>query len=399
MYLSPVRALRLRAAALVLSAFAAVLGPLNAHAANQPPTISGTPPTWVYVGSPYSFKANGFDPEGATLRYTILNKPAWASFDTATGRLTGTPTAVGYWTNIRISVSDGVSSSPAILFSIRAISRNNVAPTISGTPPTSVAVGSAYSFTPTASDANGDPLRFKIVNRPSWATFSSLTGRLSGTPTAASVGTYANIGISVTDGAKSAALAPFSITVSSSTNRAPTISGTPPTSVTAGNAYSFTPTASDADGNALTFSISNKPAWAAFSTTTGKLSGTPSSAQTGTSSNIIIKVTDSKGASASLPAFSITVSSGSTSSGSATLSWTPPTENTNGTTLTNLAGYRIYYGTSSGAMTQRITVANPGTARYVVDGLAAGTWYFNVRAYTTAGVESASSNSATKTVP
>lgn len=399
MYLSPVRALRLRAAALVLSAFAAVLGPLNAHAANQPPTISGTPPTWVYVGSPYSFKANGFDPEGATLRYTILNKPAWASFDTATGRLTGTPTAVGYWTNIRISVSDGVSSSPAILFSIRAISRNNVAPTISGTPATSVAVGSAYSFTPTASDANGDPLRFKIVNRPSWATFSSLTGRLSGTPTAASVGTYANIGISVTDGAKSAALAPFSITVSSSTNRAPTISGTPPTSVTAGNAYSFTPTASDADGNALTFSISNKPAWAAFSTTTGKLSGTPSSAQTGTSSNIIIKVTDSKGASASLPAFSITVSSGSTSSGSATLSWTPPTENTNGTTLTNLAGYRIYYGTSSGAMTQRITVANPGTARYVVDGLAAGTWYFNVRAYTTAGVESASSNSATKTVP
>jgi hypothetical protein len=49
-------------------------------------------------------------------------------------------------------------------------------------------------------------------------------------------------------------------------------------------------------------------------------------------------------------------------------------------------------------MTQRITVANAGTARYVVDGLAAGIWYFSVRAYTTAGVESAGSNTATKTV-
>ena len=49
-----------------------------AHAANQRPTISGTPSSWVYVGSQYSFKAGGYDAEGATLRYSIQNKPAWA---------------------------------------------------------------------------------------------------------------------------------------------------------------------------------------------------------------------------------------------------------------------------------------------------------------------------------
>ena len=53
-----------------------------AHAANQRPTISGTPSSWVYIGSQYSFKANGYDAEGATLRYTIQNKPSWASFAT-----------------------------------------------------------------------------------------------------------------------------------------------------------------------------------------------------------------------------------------------------------------------------------------------------------------------------
>jgi hypothetical protein len=35
------------------------------------------------------------------------------------------------------------------------------------------------------------------------------------------------------------------------------------------------------------------------------------------------------------------------SNGRATLSWTAPTENTDGTTLANLAGYRIRYGTSA----------------------------------------------------
>jgi hypothetical protein len=91
--------------------------------------------------------------------------------------------------------------------------------------------------------------------------------------------------------------------------------------------------------------------------------------------------------------------SSTTTTGSATLSWTPPTQNTNGTTLTNLAGYRIYYGTSSSAMNQRITVANAGVSRYVVESLGAGTWYFNVRAYSSTGAESAASNTASKTVP
>src|SRR5688572_8510073 len=193
----------------------------QAQTANQRPTISGTPASWVYVGSQYYFRAQGHDPEGATLRYSIRNRPSWASFSTSTGVLSGTPTAVGLWNNISITVSDGTSSSSALLFSIRAATRDNVAPVISGTPSTSVAAGSTYRFVPTASDGNGDPLRFGIVNRPSWATFSSSTGQLTGTPTAAHAGTYANIEIRVSDGRTSRGLTPFAITVTGSSNRAP----------------------------------------------------------------------------------------------------------------------------------------------------------------------------------
>jgi hypothetical protein len=382
--------------AFALSLFAVLLAPFSAYAAA--PTISGTPKTWVYVGSPYSFTPTASDPDSTSLRFTVTNKPAWASFSTTTGTLSGTPTAVGYYTNIRIAVTDGTSTS-TLAFSIRVTSRNNTAPTISGSPASSVVVGSSYTFQPTANDAQGDPLRFSIVNQPAWATFDKLTGRLSGTPTAANVGTYANITISVTDGSPKVSLAPFSITVSSSgsTNKPPTISGTPPTSVKAGSAYAFTPTATDPEGKTLAFSITNKPAWATFSTTTGKLSGTPSSAQTGTYSNIGIKVSDGS-LTASLPTFAIVVSS-TTTTGSATLSWTPPTRNTDGSTLTNLAGYRILYGTSAGALNKSIQIANAGTSRYVVENLTAGTWYFSVRAYSTSGAESTNANTASKTIP
>lgn len=366
-----------------------------AHATNYRPTVSGTAPTWVYVGSPYYFKAIGRDPEGATLRYSIANKPAWATFNTTSGVLSGTPTAVGLWTGISIRVSDGVNTSAPLWFSIRASQRNNTAPVISGSPPLSVVVGATYSFQPTASDAQRDPLRFTIANRPAWATFNTYNGSLTGTPTAANLGTYSNIVITATDGAAKVSLRAFSITVSSSVNRAPTISGTPPASVIVGDSYAFRPVAADADNNVLGFSIQNRPAWATFNTATGQLSGTPSAANVGTYANIVIRVSDGS-ASAALRAFSITVADASI--GAASLSWLPPTENVDGSALIDLAGYRIVYGPSATQLTQTIDVANAGMSAYVVTDLAPGTYYFAVRAYTQRGAESADSNVVAKVV-
>ena len=97
-------------------------------------------------------------------------------------------------------------------------------------------------------------------------------------------------------------------------------------------------TRADPDGDTLTYSIQNRPSWATFNTSTGRLSGTPTAAHAGSYANIIISVSDGA-ASASLPAFTITVAQPST--GSATLSWTAPTQNTDGSSLTNLAGFRI----------------------------------------------------------
>jgi len=412
---------------------ASAAGTANAQAATI--VMSGAPATEATVGNSYYFQPSPASSD-TPLTYTIDNKPAWTAFDPTSGALSGTPSAsdVGDSAEITINAYAGANAGTVGPFIVHVKPKNtstvpvpNIAPTIAGTPATSIVAGNLYSFTPTATDTDGDSLSYSIVNWPSWATFSTATGQLSGTPPQA--GTFANILISVSDGHLAASLAAFSIQVTapvastsgstsstgststsgststtgststagstgtgSSTgttataNTAPTITGTPATTVLAGSAYSFKPTASDSDGDAISFSIQNMPSWATFNIATGQLTGTPTAANVGSYPNIVIAVSDGT-TSTSLAAFTITVTA-PPSSGSVTLSWTAPTQNTDGTALTNLAGYQIYFGTSSSALTQTITITNVGLATYVIDNLAAGTWYFAVKSYNTSAVES-----------
>ena len=381
-----------------IAALASFAGLASAQTVNRPPTISGAPPAVIKVNTSYNFLPTAVDPEGRALKFTLVNKPGWMVLAPNSGRLMGYPKSPGTYNNIILRVTDGVNTVSLPAFSVTVNTTGtaavaNRAPTISGTPATSATVGTAYSFQPSANDADGNTLGYTITNRPSWAAFNTSTGRLSGTPTA--TGTFSNIQIRVSDGRVTTALPAFSITVSNSSNRAPVISGTPARSVNAGSAYSFRPTASDPDGNSLTYSIANRPSWATFNTSTGQLSGTPSASQVGTYSNITISVSDGR-ATTSLAAFAISVVD--VSNGGATLSWTPPTTNTDGSSLSNLAGYRISYGTSANAMTQTIQVANAGITRYTISNLSPGTYYFSVRAYTSNGSESANSNVSSKVV-
>ena len=263
------------------------------------------------------------------------------------------------------------------------------APTISGTPATSVLGWHSYSFTPTASGPSGYRLTFAISGKPSWASFNTATGALSGMPQTANVGSSSTVVISVSDGAGSASLPAFTLKVMP--NITPTVSGTPAGTVTVGTAYSFTPKANEPDGDPLSFSVKNKPSWASFSIATGAISGTPTAANVGTYSNIVITASTGH-ASASLAPFSIAVrqaaGSSAPSTGSVTISWLPPTENVNGSALTNLAGYHIYYGTSQTSLTHVVNITNPGLATYVLSDLAAATWYFALTSVNSNGVES-----------
>lgn len=363
--------------------------------ANSAPLIYGTPPRQVTSGTTYDFRPEASDPDGQTLRFAVTNRPAWASFDAATGKLSGTPARedAGTYAGVVVSVSDGLETAALPSFDITVESTNG-APSISGSPATSVAEGQAYSFTPSASDPDGDRLSFSIQNRPSWASFDTATGRVAGTPSSTAAGSYPNIVITASDGTLSSSLPAFGIVVQD-VNRAPSISGTPSGSVVVGQSYAFTPSASDPDGDPLSFSIVNKPSWVTFSSSTGKLSGSPASSSVGLYVDITVAVSDGK-AQSQLGPFSISVDE--IVSGTATLSWQPPTQRTDGSVLDNLAGYRILWGASQGNYPNRITLNNPGLTSYVVENLGQGTWYFVMTAFDGAGAESDFSSVGSKTV-
>jgi hypothetical protein len=84
--------------------------------------------------------------------------------------------------------------------------------------------------------------------------------------------------------------------------------------------------------------------------------------------------------------------------GSVTLSWTAPTRNTDGSTLTDLAGYRVHYGTSAGSYTHTVPLPNKSMTSVVIEDLTPARWYFAVKSYNSAGVESAFSDSVSKLI-
>lgn len=81
-----------------------------------------------------------------------------------------------------------------------------------------------------------------------------------------------------------------------------------------------------------------------------------------------------------------------------TLNWQPPTENTNGTSLTDLSGYTISYGPQPNDYTNTITLSNPGLTDYIVDNLSPGTYYFTISAVAADGTQSSPSAPVMATV-
>jgi hypothetical protein len=115
---------------------------------------------------------------------------------------------------------------------------SNQAPTISGSPAGAVTVNQTWSFTPSASDPNGDSLTFSVENAPDWTTFEPPTGTLSGTPDSGDVGMFTDIRITVSDGTLSDTIGPFSVEVTQVALGSVTVSWSLPTLYNDGSSLS-----------------------------------------------------------------------------------------------------------------------------------------------------------------
>ena len=172
------------------------------------------------------------------------------------------------------------------------------------------------------------------------------------------------------------------------------LSGTPPSQVMQGSQLNFAPNISNPNNVSLTFTATNLPSWASINPSTGRITGTPSSADVGTYTGISITVSGG-GESFTSPSYSIMVVA--TAAGSATLTWTPPTQYTDGASLV-IDHYNLYVAGSQSALggATPITVGAGQTSHTVVQLSTGQTWYFAITAVDASNIESVFSNIAQK---
>lgn len=197
-------------------------------------STSNPTPTITLSASPRSITSG----QASVLTWTTTNATActasgsWTGARGPNGSESSGPLTSNKTYTLDCQSSAGVSSRASVTVSVSTTATPNpvnVAPLLSGTPPVTVLAETAYSFRPDASDSDGDSLTFTVENKPSWASFNSSNGTLSGTPGAGDVGTISGIRISVTDGEVSVSLPLFSITVEIQGTLSGTLSWTPPT--------------------------------------------------------------------------------------------------------------------------------------------------------------------------
>ena len=309
---------------------------LNVANVNDAPTVANSIPNQSAtqgVAFSYTVPGNTFADidVGDTLTYSAKLAdgsalPSWLKFDSASGKLSGTPANADVGAlSIQLTATDtsGASSAPS-LFALNVANVND-APTVANSIPNQSATqGVAFSYTVpgnTFADIDvGDTLTYsaKLADGsalPSWLKFDSASGKLSGTPANADVGAL-GIQLTATDtSGASSAPSLFALNVAN-VNDAPTVANSIPNqSATQGVAFSYTVpgnTFADIDvGDTLTYSAkladgSALPSWLKFDSASGKLSGTPANADVGALS-IQLTATDTSGASSAPSLFALNV--------------------------------------------------------------------------------------------
>lgn len=276
---------------------------------------------------------------------------------------------------------------------------------LENTPLADIKEGETYTYTPKVSPLVTEKINFTISNKPEWILFDSDTGKISGIPSQADVGTHPDIEIQMTIGSTELTTAPFSITVED-INFSPIIGGIPETvAFYATRTYTFTPYASDQEGSPLEFfidfsTLDATPDWISFDKNTGEISAQPEIEHIGDEYEITISVSDGTNRT-DLKPFIFSVIPGIET---ATISWTPPTQNADGTVLEDLAGYNIYFGTTKGEYEKTITITldtlNPTKPNEytIAEDLLLPEYFFAMTAFDTFGNESEYSETVSKRV-
>lgn len=261
----------------------------NQGTPNQAPTFSSIAPTTAKEGHAYSYSLNVTDANGDAITLALATSPTGATLDTATKSISWTPNSaqVGIAQSFDVLASDGKGGSTHQTWALTPSA--NAAPAFTSTAAGNGTTGTAYAYTPLATDADGDTVTYTLVTKPSWASLSG--GVVAGTPMAGGV---CNFTVRADDGHGKTMDQSWTTLIIPNGNRAPVITSNPGLAATGGTAYTYTLQSTDPDGDAVTYEMASFPNGASISGST--ITWTPTADQERVTASFIVQAKDVWGA-------------------------------------------------------------------------------------------------------
>jgi hypothetical protein len=264
---------------------------------NRPPVVVNPGTQTSTEGFAVQVTLGAFDPDGDPLTFSANNSlPPGLSIDPRSAEITGgSPfTAAGTYA-VTITADDGRGGIGSTTFTWIVLD-NNRPPRLLNPGVQTNAEGDAVALPLSASDVDGDPLRFTATNLPGGLSIDATTGRITGTVAYDAAGSY-TVMLGVYDDKNASDVWAVQWTVTE-TNRAPTVTNPGTQSSAEGAGVTLVVGGSDPDGDALTWAASGLPPGLAIDSATGQITGLLTFTAAG-SYGVTVTATDTKGASAS----------------------------------------------------------------------------------------------------
>ena len=262
---------------------------------NDPPSVTGTPPTTAQEDKAYTYSPGVNDPDpGDTHTWTLEKAPKGATIDPKTGKITWTPkdSDAEKTFDFTVKVCDKAKVCATQSWQVK-VENVNDPPTMKGTPPTTATEDKLYTYKPSATDPDpGDVLTWSIKKAPAGATIDKNTGEVKWTPGDADAGKTYDFEIEVCDAQGACAKQTWKVTVTN-VNDPPVLTGTPPKEAFVGEAMTYEPKVTDPDaGDSHTWTLKKGPSSATIDPKTGKISWTPAPSDAGTTVTFTVEVCD-----------------------------------------------------------------------------------------------------------
>ncbi len=260
---------------------------------NQAPIITSVPSGVVVAGQEFSYQVVATDPDADPLTFRVSSDIAAIAIDPQ-GLLTWLPATelVGQAIVVEVIVEDGRGGMASQKMTLPVNDSANNPPMITSTPALSVFAGDAYQYVITAEDADGDAVRFELLEKPNGMKLSN--NQIDWAPSSAQAGNVYNVVIKATDARGAASTQTFGIAVNEQLppNTAPSILSTPTSPSFVGEEYQYAVIASDPENDPLTYSVTPALAGLAIDNN-GLLTWTPTADQLGLY-QIVVRVEDGR---------------------------------------------------------------------------------------------------------